>query len=363
MTHAPVISASSSEPFSSPLTMADLYQRLETIGLSKKYLHNHILPDWWTDEVDQTPHVQAEGALYFAHRLNLDMASLFNEETPRFINVAAKFKATNGTDPARLEVAKAIASRIAEMVAYACARPYSEITALSISEIRNQILSQHSSINLMSVLDFCWSQGIPVIHFSQFPAKAKRFHGMVAHLYNRPVILVGRQDLSPAWLLFILAHELGHLVSGHLSTDSLLVDQSIQLESDDDEENEANQVAAELLLGCSGISYDLWDKFLTSERLAAKAQEFALPSHNDPGVIALNIAWNRVQRAKTTGEKGIAWATSVKALKVLEPHCNAPRQINQYLAQSISWDKLKEDNQTYLKDMLNIADGWLNQGI
>ncbi len=177
---------------------------------------------------------------------------------------------------------------------------------------------------------------------------------MVAYFHDRPVILVSRNERSPAWILFIIAHELGHILQGHLSTNGLLVDQDIQLESDDAEENEANQAAAELLLGQSGISYDLWTKFLTGENLAAKAQQFAQKSQNDPGVIALNISWNRAQRANTKPEKSIAWATGNKALKILENDSNAPHQINRYLNQTIQWDSLRDESQDYLKGMLNL---------
>ncbi|MEO1390524.1 MAG: ImmA/IrrE family metallo-endopeptidase [Cyanobacteria bacterium J06634_6] len=348
MTHISVPSAPSA-----PLTMAELYKRLSKLGLSKKYLRSTILPDWWTDEVDQTPGVFTQGALYLSRRLNLDIDSLLIEETPRFITSGQpKFKTIDGTCLAELRASESIASCVAETVAAACSQPYQDITQLSVSQIRQQILSDRSSVDLVGLLQFCWSQGIPVVHVAQYPSILQRFHGMVTTFQGRPVIVISRRDRSPAWLLFIIAHELGHILCNHLSTDGLIVDQEIQLTSDDAEENEANQAAAELLLGRSGISYDVWNKFLKGEVLATKAQQFAQESQNDPGVIAVNIAWNRAQRAKTKRDSGIAWVTGMKALKILEPNANAPTQINQYLFQSIDWDLLREDSQEYLRKML-----------
>lgn len=335
--------------------MADLYQRLAKIGLSKKYLRAHILPDWWSDEVDQTPGVVAQGAIYLARRLNLDIASLINEAQPRFNSSSSpKFKTNDGTDLAQLAVANAIASRIAEMVAAATCQPYQDVTTLTITEIRQQILCNHSTVDLAGILQFCESRGIPVIHFAQLPANIQRFHGMVAIFQGRPVILISRKDRSPAWLLFIIVHELGHILRGHLKTDGLLIDQVIRLESDDSEENEANQVAVELLLGRPGISYDLWPRRITGEFLAAQARSFAQETQNDPGVIALNIAWNRAQRAKKDQEKRVAWATGKKALQILEPDINAAETINQKLFKQLSAEVLGEENQDYLTAMLGL---------
>lgn len=338
-----------------PTQMSDLYTRLAKIGLPKKYIRDHILPDWWSDEVDQTPGALLEGVLYLSRRLNLEIDSLFNGDTPRFTTTSQpKFKTQTAADLTSLNATQAIASRIAEIVAYACPQPYQNITNRSIASIRQQILDHHPSLSLDGLLEFCWSQGIPVIHFTQLPPKIQRFHGMVAYFYDRPVILVSRNDRSPAGLVFTIAHELGHILRGHLSADGLLVDQDIQLESDDVEENEANQAAAELLLGHNGISYDLWTKFLTGENLAMQAQQFAQESQNDAGVIALNIAWNRAQRARTKQDKQIAWATGKKALKILEHHSNTPQLINHHLCRAIQWDALREESQDYLKSMLNV---------
>jgi IrrE N-terminal-like domain len=346
---------------SAPLQMADLYQRLAKIGLPKKYLKDNILPDWWSDEVDQTPGVLMEGAMYLSRRLNIDIASLITSETPHFIPAAtAKFKTNDSTDLQKISIPCALALSIAETVAHECPQHYQNINLLSISEIRQQILSESSAVNLSGVLNFCWESGIPVIHLNQFPSKVHRFQGMVASFKSRPVIVVSLNDCSLARLLFIIAHELGHILAGHLDNDACRVDPKILLESDSDEENEANQIAAELLLGQSGISYDLWTrKYLSSEALVAQACRVAPINQADPGVIALNIAWNRAHRARTQKDERIAWATGKKALATLEPNANAPMQINEKLAQQLNLfvpsDSLKEsEKKDYLSRILGL---------
>lgn len=337
------------------LTMADLYGRTSRLGIPKKFIREKILPTWWTDDVDKTPDALTEGALYLSRRLNLDLVSLLHEDTPRFISLGSpKFKTGGGTDFAKLAVPYSLAGRIAELVNYGVSNPYQDISDWTVATIRKRILEQYPCLNLDGLLNFCSRIGIPVIHFSQVPQSCHRFQGMVMVLQDRPIILVSRNERSPAWLTFIIAHELGHILQGHLADNNILLDEEIHLESDDQEEDEANQAAAELILGHPGISYDLWIKFLKAETLASRAQQFAAESHNDPGVIALNIAWNRAHRARTKKEADIAWATGKKALHLLERDCDAPQQINQHLFNSLDWDRLGDDNRDYLITMLNL---------
>jgi Zn-dependent peptidase ImmA (M78 family) len=275
------------------LQMSDLYDRLADIGFPKRYIKKQILPDWWTDEVDATSGVLTEGALYISRRLNLDMRSLLGVDgKPVF---EPRFKLKVGTNKEQLLIPCALSARIAETISYACLQPYQAIDELSVSAIRQQILTKQKVVDLEGVLDFCWQIGIPVIHFSEFPSGVHKFHGMVAYFYNRPVILVSLKDISQARLLLIIAHELGHILKGHIDRDGILVD--------DSDESEANQIAAELLLGRSGISYDLLQN----------------------------------------------------ALKILEPDANAPQQINRYLAKNLDWEKLGEENQDYLTTMLGLT--------
>lgn len=339
-----------------PTQMSDLYTRLATIGLPKKYLKTHILPDWWTDEVDETPGVVLEGAMYLAYRLNLDLRSLFTEEVPQFATInTAKFKTQNGTESQQLLIPRALSLYLAELIAHACPHPYQPIDHETVPDIRTTILKNYPSISLTGLLNYCWSRGIPVFHFNRFPPNVRRFHGMVAHIDDRPVIILSLNDPSPARQLFILAHELGHILKGHLAQDDCLIDATVQLESDDEEENEANQVAAELLLGQPGISYDLWNHYLSHDMLVARSRQLAPINNADPGVIALNIIWNRAHRAPNKKAECIAWATGKKALQELEPNANALSQIHNQLLTHLDWDKIHEDNRDYLALMLNLS--------
>ena len=346
------------------IKMADLYKRLAGVGFPKKFVQQKILPDWWTDEADQDPDVVLEGAMYVANRLNVNVLSLLNHGAAVTFaqTYHPKFKLKNGTDSQRLAIPRALSARVAELVAYGCQQPYLGLDGWSVERIRNQIMQSRDAVDLAGFLEFCWSIGIPVVHFSMFPPGVHKFQGMVAYFgdsttdtaQGRPVILLSLKDKSPSRLLFIGAHELGHLIKGHVTTNEPLIDERVELETDDDDETEANQVAAELLLGRSGMSYDIWRPVVSGEQLAEESRRLAQNDHVHPGVVALNITWNRAQRACTEQDEKIIWGVGIKALKSLEPNADAPRLINRVLCQHMDWDKLGGDTTDYLTAMLDL---------
>jgi Zn-dependent peptidase ImmA (M78 family) len=331
-----------------PTRMGDLYQRLDSVGLPKSFVRKQGLPDWWCDEYEQSEGAIVTAAAYISKRLNLDLQSLLNDQAqPRFILTSQpKYKTQNGIVPQQLPVSSAIAAKVAEIVASACKSPYKPIDHLSAAAIREQVLASRQSVDLKGFLDFCWSHGIPVIHFNQYPKAGgiKKFQGMAACFHQRPVIILSLHRLSPSWLLFIAAHELGHILKGHLDlmVEGLLLDQKVKLESNDDEEIEANEVAVELLLGRSDRFYGQLRNY-TAEQLATYALKVGLDDRVSPGVVALNYGWYKKH-----------WGSANGALKLLEPNADAPQQINRYLLEHLDWNQLGDDYQEYLELVLGL---------
>ena len=62
-------------------------------------------------------------------------------------------------------------------------------------------------------------------------------------------VVLSKNAKHSAWLLFILTHELGHIVQGHVSRDGVLVDELVDRSIRDKEEKAANAFALELLTG------------------------------------------------------------------------------------------------------------------
>ncbi|MGK7875181.1 MAG: ImmA/IrrE family metallo-endopeptidase [Xenococcaceae cyanobacterium] len=332
------------------LKMASLYERLSELGFSRPFIRHKALPEWWDEEMEATPGAEVEAAAYISRRLNLDVLSLLKPGGTANLKPScqAKFKTKQGTTTNQLFVAQCMAARIGEMVAYACTQQMKTLPT-SAQVVWDEILKTQGFVNLEGLLNWCWSYGLPVVHFDGFP-KAKglhKFHGMAAYFYNRPVIIIGLKDRLSARLLFILAHELGHISQGHVKG-TVLVDEDVLQEDLDLEEMEANQFATELLLGQPDMMYYTFQK-LTGEKLASYAQYISERDKVDPGVVILNYAWFQANFIKTESENPIIWATANKALKIIDKNSDAPKLINSYTRQYLDLERLDEDSQEYLE--------------
>ena len=194
------------------LKMDLLYERLSDLGFSRPFIRHQALPEWWDEEVEATPGAEVEAAAYISRRLNLDVLSLLQPEGMANFKPScqAKFKTKQGTAANQLFVAQCMGARVGEMVAYACTQQMKTLPT-SAQAIRDEIMKTQGFVNLEGLLNWCWSYGLPVLHFDGFP-KAKGFHkfqGMVAYFSNRPVIIISLNNRSLAWLLFIVSHEIG----------------------------------------------------------------------------------------------------------------------------------------------------------
>src|SRR5262249_3747340 len=139
------------------------------------------------------------------------------------------------------------------------------------------------------LIDYCWSLGIPVIHLSSFP-NAKRPDGLCASVKGRPVIVLCKKVMRSAWLLFILAHELGHVALGHIEDDGVLIDESMSDNVKDKEEDDANAFAIELLTGNADERFSSSGRWPNATQLAEVALETGTRLRIDPGHIVLNYA-------------------------------------------------------------------------
>lgn len=59
--------------------MSDLYDRLLSIGFPSEFVQEHVLPDWWCPEFEETDGAAIKAASYAARRLNLDLGSILDD--------------------------------------------------------------------------------------------------------------------------------------------------------------------------------------------------------------------------------------------------------------------------------------------
>jgi hypothetical protein len=149
-----------------------------------------------------------------------------------------------------------------------------------------------------------------------------------------------RNAKHSAWLLFILAHELGHILRGHVSKNGVLVDQEIdRTYATDEEEQAANAFALELLSGIPTLEV-LPVGFKASARsLAQAALDAGTHERIDPGHLVLNCAYQM-------GSNFFAVANA--ALNLLEPHADAVGVVRSQMLAHLDKTKLPEDTYEFV---------------
>ncbi len=60
--------------------MTGIYGRLSEIGLSKRYVKKVAFPEWWGDEIAQTPAGYAQALTLISRNLRIDIRSLQEED-------------------------------------------------------------------------------------------------------------------------------------------------------------------------------------------------------------------------------------------------------------------------------------------
>ncbi len=322
--------------------MAALYRRLSRVGLTRQFVRSTALPGWWDDEIADSPSGYAEGLLLLSRHLGLELATLQDESASLALRHfgPCKFKRTTNVTDDELALARAMATRAAQLAGAAMTKAMKTLPACA-AEVRQQILDRGKPwVSLDALVDYCWSVGVPVLHLSRFPPKIKKMHGLAAKVNGRPVIVLSRNQKHTAWLLFILAHELGHIVKGHISDNGVLLDERVEEDNDlDAEEAEANAFAIELLTGKPRCRFQAVGRWPSAEELAQDARSIGGQNRIDPGHIVLNYG-------HAMGKDFFAVANA--ALNLLEPKADAVGLICSYMAARLDWSNLPEDSCEFL---------------
>jgi len=331
--------------------MRALYRRLGAAGLPKTFVRNAILPSWWDDEAALEPAGYAHALVLLRRHTGLDLTALsdgreslqFSPSIPCRLKTP-KRKSNKGTAPAvrqHPETAplRGLATQIAEIAGLGAPGKGSPKVPSAL-EIRDEILTQGKPwVDLESLLEFSWRQGIPVLHVSQLPATMKRLQGLAAFVGGRFVIVIADQHRFSSWQLFVLAHELGHIALGHHHTDrdEVVVDEVLDKNSADGEETAANEYALQLI--AAGEKFQsAGGRWVNASELASEAKRLATDLHIDPGHIALNYGHNM----------GRFFPVALAALNQLEPGANAPALFREKLAAHLDWSKLPVDASEFL---------------
>ncbi len=147
--------------------------------------------------------------------------------------------ASANDNPALLALAESLAQRSA--LAFA-GRP--SVVPADPRALRELVVSTQGEITLEALVRWCWQAGIVVV-----PMLARGGFSAGAWLIGeQPVVVLKETPNLKAWWLFALAHELGHLAYGHVGRSGLVDLGSGWEGGDDEQEEQANAWALDLLV-------------------------------------------------------------------------------------------------------------------
>jgi len=321
-----------------------IFGSLESAGYPRS-LQNTLLPEWVTPEVLSDAAASSEIAAILAKRLGLRASPLFTA-SPRVESLRQrdiKYKRSIPNRSKNLTAATSIGISVAESIASACRVEFIPFVG-SANALRKEVLASSGYwLGLRNLLMSCWSHGIPVVYLAGLGQGVTKMDGMVVHTGDRPVIVLSKASPLWAWQLFILAHEVAHVVLEHVAPGEILIDEEIgedfyALKDNDLDERAADMFALKLLNGRENATYTMPNNQVNFRELAHVAYEFGKANQIDPGHIVLNFANN-------SGK----WDIGIAAAKVLQDeHPPASVVINEAMWGGIDPEALPVDTVEFL---------------
>jgi len=228
--------------------------------------------------------------IYVSRMTGLSIESLRGDEPLKFVTKAEmRFKRRADAEMHEVSPAAVIAEQLARSLAESVTNIHAFKGLLHAGAVRSHILANRQTATLQSLIDFAWEHGIVVAHMAELPNGSKKFDGIAMFVRQRPVIILGSGRDSPPWIAFHLAHELGHILLGHVAvgTPSLSDDEITKAEyAQDPQEREADRFALEVLTGSPEVEL-LPVCGLTGMKLANLAQKNGPDRGIDAGVLSL----------------------------------------------------------------------------
>ncbi len=324
--------------------MSQIYSKFGRAGFNLAYIRK-LLPDWWDERLADTPSGRQYASLHLARMFSILPDSLKDGSEGICFNFGGnhKYKHRQNLAAYELDIATAVAYTAADIAASNFKVPHIANVALDPLAIRSQILSKEPWVSLCSLVSFCHSVGIPVVYLKSFPQAAKKMAGLALMSHGRPVIVL-TQPQKHGYMLFDLAHELGHIAKGHLNAENgqCHVDAKIENASTDEIEKEANEFAFQVISGQKSLRIVPTAGGLNGENLARAAHNFGSNNHIDPTHIALNYGFAQKR-----------WAVAVSAVKLL---CegSVPDQdlVKTMMKSGMDLENIHEDNLKVLENLI-----------
>lgn len=329
-----------------PTSSTATFNILRKHGFPRTYIEK-LLPEWWDNELLKTSAGAVQFAIILQQRLGLEVR--FDDSGSLSVgqmSAEGRFKHRADTNSDELSVSANLGWALAKLATFGIERNFTPLPSSPL-EVRDISLthSKNQAINLDSLLNLCWSHGIPVIYLNNVPQSQKKMTGMAVLSNGRPAIILGHKNDQCAKQLFVLAHELGHIACGHLHNNSILLDEGLtEIEetladqpSHDSEENEADNFALKLLRGSTEDPLKGLRRHKSAAALSFAALEVGSQLNIDPGHILMSYAREHQD-----------WAKANSALNFYPDNRGALKKIKESFKDNFKSASLSQENMEYL---------------
>jgi len=326
------------------LSPKELRVELRRAGIANAAV-DAVWPQWWSSDAESSLSATAELTFTVARRLGLSPKDLLDGEAKFVWRDETKYKRLTAAASGEEAALSSFGCAVARAAVTGTAGP--EAPAYGAMAIREAVLRNATFVDAPALLSFAWGLGIPVLQLRVFPLVQKRMHAMSVSVRDRAAILLARTDSYVAPMSFTLAHEIGHVMLGHLSGADAVVDFEAPLESPDpgdEEEIAADRFALELLTGQGQPEVITDADRFTATQLAHAVSNQGPGLGIEPGVLAMCAGHGTKQWDKTYG-----------ALKIIPPRQqNVSTYINGIANRQLDWSAMTSDNRDYLRVVMGL---------
>ncbi len=324
-----------------------LRRRLQEAGLSRRIV-SAAWPTWWTEELSQSPSARAELRFALARRLGLEPKPLLGERVEFVWKDHARFKHLGAETLEQQQVLSSFAVSVGRILTRGVpsGRGFLGVRA---EQLRADILQIRQYVDLPTLAMLSWSFAVPVVHLRVFPLETKAMHAMVVAEAMAGAIMLGRDASYPASAAFTLAHEIGHLALGHVSSGGALIDveDPVAAMDRDREELEADAYALTLLTGSPQPDIDMGLATYNAPSLAAAVLRAGPGLGIEPGTLALCI-----------GHQQRNWPVVMTALKfIYGKPTRLWKAVNGLANREMDWGLMGSDEQDFVRKLLDLSDG------
>lgn len=339
-----------------PITVKSTFERLQEAGYPRAYV-TKLLPDWWDNSLFKTSAGAFQFALILKQRLGLDVS--FGQDGDLAIQpraTHANFKRRVDTQVEELNVAAGLGTALARLAVFASTASYRDLPNDPLvlnGMVRG--LSGRECVDFEGLLDLCWGHGIPVLFLKEIPRNTKKMTGMAVMVDGRPAILLGSGHDQKSRQLFVLAHELAHILCGHVQDNGVLIDEEIADVNEglegraqvvrDDQENEADTLAFRLIRNGQLDIIRRIPRQASAATLAAAAMRIGRENGIDQGHLILSYA-----------KEHDDWMRAAQALRFLPEANGAIDVLRQRCMSNIDFSAITAESSEHLLVMQGFAE-------